>query len=464
MAIPTFVAAGTVSINDGSSTTVAYPAGWQAGDILLLHVIGSGLQTIPDGWYLVPNTRFTTSGTAENSQVYWRRAQAGDTDPMTLGTASSTDHREAVITAYRGCASQGDPWNQLNTSEQTPASASFSSGSVTTTVNDCLIVCLMYNGLDNVTGARMSSFANTSLTSVTEQVDQWTSTGGGGGLACATGGLASAGSSGTFTATSSSSSVHGYHIIALKPTGTEVPYTYAGPRFIARGAGSSTLGTALTLSLPSGVVENDILIMQIEHGGSLANVPSGWAHVTGSPQTGNVSSNYVTFWKRAIASEPNPSGMTATDHLVGQITAYRGCPTSGDPWHAVASGTDSNSDTTREMGAITTTINDCLILHLVADGSDNVTGQRLWQFLDYAVGTDHAQEASDHWSSDGGGGGVGGYVSELKTAAALAATSTTSDVGNTSYWMTIALKKDDNAQADIVGQFQATWWQISGRI
>ena len=87
----------------------------------------------------------------------------------------------------------------------------------TTTIHDCLVVITAARGDDNA-GAAFSSWTNSDLANLTEQFDDGTTQGNGGGLAVVTGEKATAGSYGATTATLAVNSSKGFMTIALKPS------------------------------------------------------------------------------------------------------------------------------------------------------------------------------------------------------------------------------------------------------
>lgn len=219
MAMPTFVAAGTVF---GGITTGNFPlpAGWATNDILLLAIETNEGESIttPSGWAEVTGSPVEATGTGTRLTVLWRRAQASDGANVT--TNDPGDHIYGVILAFRGCPTTGDPWDVTSTSTETTSDTSVSITGATTTVADCLVVAMCARGLDN-TDPIFGSWANSDLSSVTEVSDDGTTQGSGGGIGIATGGKATAGAYGATTATLASASAKSMMTIALKPaTGT----------------------------------------------------------------------------------------------------------------------------------------------------------------------------------------------------------------------------------------------------
>lgn len=219
-AAPTFVAAGAVASGVGTIAP-AIPAGVLANDILLLFV-ESANQTISlttaNGFAEVttsPQGTGTAAGTAATRlAVYWKRATGSDSAPT---VADSGDHQVGRIIAIRGCKTSGDPWNVTPAGDvAATASTSVTIPGVTTSVNNCMIVVAVSNATDTTT-AQTSAWTNSNLSSLTERIDSNATAGNGGGFGVATGILATAGATGSTTATLATSSVQGRMCIALEP-------------------------------------------------------------------------------------------------------------------------------------------------------------------------------------------------------------------------------------------------------
>jgi len=219
MAIPSVRAVGTVASSTGAITP-GMPAGTLAGDILLLF-LGTRNQAITvsggtETWTQAADSPVTRGAavTGVRLTVFWARAsQDAPTSPT---TSDSGNMQQGRIIAISGCIASGDP------TDDTASDTNFGTISfpgVTTTVADCLVV---FAGVTSIPDAdsttEFSSFSFTGLTSITEQIDNTTSQGNGGGLCAASGGAPTATtySGGTCTAASGDSDNVGYSI-ALKP-------------------------------------------------------------------------------------------------------------------------------------------------------------------------------------------------------------------------------------------------------
>lgn len=229
MTIPSFRAAGTYASSAGAS--VGMPAGLTAGDLLII-VAESGNQNIntPAGFNslgsAIGNTG--TAGTSNRIDVFWKIATGSET---TTSIGGPSNHISAQSFAFSG-VNQGSPIHAFNNTGLNTASTAVSIAGVTTTKNDCLIFNIVGWATDTAT-AQASSWANASLSSVTERSDASTTNGNGGGFATATGGLATAGATGSTTATLATSSAQGKWTIAIEAF---QPLQYA----VGTAAGSAT--------------------------------------------------------------------------------------------------------------------------------------------------------------------------------------------------------------------------------
>jgi hypothetical protein len=151
---PTFVAAGTFAQTPGQ------PAGITTNDILVM--LATGATTTPAGW--------TLKVTGNELKVFWQR-YAG------VGSPTLAAGRKGQISAFRGCITSGDPFNAFGTvSEGEGAeSASSSPGSITTSVNNCLILALI--GGRETDGSGGSPSGGGSVNSITGPATTSTSAG-----------------------------------------------------------------------------------------------------------------------------------------------------------------------------------------------------------------------------------------------------------------------------------------------
>lgn len=216
MALPTFVAAGTVSAS-ATAITPGIPAGSAAGDIFILAIETTvpGTVTPPGSWAHVTGSPLQV-GTDCRLTVLWLRAVGSDSAPTVADTG---DHQLGRMIAVRGCIATGNPWDGTpGATTDAVRSTSCSIPTITTGVADCFVVgCISTDVPDSTGTAAFSSGANASLANFAERVDDHTSLGDGGAVGIFTGEKATAGVVSATTATCAASATKAHMQIALKP-------------------------------------------------------------------------------------------------------------------------------------------------------------------------------------------------------------------------------------------------------
>jgi hypothetical protein len=204
MSAPNYQATGAAISAVGA---VAWPT-HQANDIGLLVVECAGNQSVSlstaNGFAELPSSPVTADSSSAGTklQVFWCRATSSSmASPVLSGAAN---HCWARIITIRGCPTSGNPWNVSGTASKATASTTTTWPSITTIGANSLVLLLATRETDSAAAA-WSLPVNTNLTSITEQVDDGTITGNGGGMVVATGVRAVPGSIGTTTATVTSS-------------------------------------------------------------------------------------------------------------------------------------------------------------------------------------------------------------------------------------------------------------------
>ncbi len=218
--------------------------------------------------------------------------------------------------------------------------------------------------------------------------------------------------------------------------GTNIP-----PRVRSVAAAAASTG-AIKPPLPANVKEDDILVMFIETANQPVAVPSGWAHVAGSPvevASGNTTCLTV-LWKRAGASETAPDIADPGDHIIARVMAVSGCIKIGNPWDVAKAETELVSDTSASAPTATTTVDSCLVLTAIATGSDVSSSANVsaWTNPNLQALT----ERMDSWTAESGGGGFGVASGIKLKAGAIGATTATIAAPNFKALMTIALKPE----------------------
>lgn len=122
--------------------------------------------------------------------------------------------------------------------------------------------------------------------------------------------------------------------------------------------------TSISLTKPSGVTENDIMLAVINLEASDPTlVPDGWALVTFVNHGSSNLRNRV-YWKRAGASESGPYAWTcASQWAGGSMSTYSGATTSGNPWEGTPS-TAYGDSASPAFGSVTTTSDGAMLVAL----------------------------------------------------------------------------------------------------
>jgi len=275
-------------------------------------------------WTAVANSPQST-GTAANANatrltVFWSRYNGTQTAPV---TSDSGDHQIGRMIAVRGVETTGNPWDI--TAGGVEAGNNDTSGSIpgaTTTVANTLVVAAIATALPDATGTAVftnASWANASLTGVTERTDNSNAANNGGGLGIATGVKATAGLYNATTATLATSFVQGRMSSARRP-GTQV----------------------LTMTKPAGTGTNDVMVasfgFRTNQPGLSTDVgitpPAGWTLVRRLDNPGPTDNGLAVYQKVAGAAEPA--------NYTWELSCTATCATNG--FQAAAGGITSFSN------------------------------------------------------------------------------------------------------------------------
>ncbi|NTW89455.1 MAG: hypothetical protein HGB37_00895 [Candidatus Moranbacteria bacterium] len=214
--LPVFRAVGTSATGTGA-VNPGLPAGHVANDILILFVQSDNeAVTAPAGYTQIgPQHGSGTNATALGNRLamFWKRDSGSESAPT---VADSGDHTFAVIAAFSGCPTTGDPFKYIAGGEKSTASVTGTASGGQTTIDNSLVVVAFANSVDGATSTMYSGWTNASLSSVTEIFDTGVADGNGGSIGIMTGAKASAGSVSSTTVTETSA-VDAYTTIALLP-------------------------------------------------------------------------------------------------------------------------------------------------------------------------------------------------------------------------------------------------------
>jgi hypothetical protein len=129
--------------------------------------------------------------------------------------------------------------------------------------------------------------------------------------------------------------------------------------------------TSLSINMPSGTSENDIMLMWLTHkGAGYATVPAGWNLVA---QNISGSTRGELYWKRAGAGEAGPYSVTGlADTALGMIASYIGGLLSGTVIDV--SNSIANASGTYTTPQVTTTVPNALLVSSVHVGANSSVG------------------------------------------------------------------------------------------
>jgi hypothetical protein len=217
-----YISEGTAA-SGAAAIAVGLPTTRQTDDLLLL-VIETANQAVTlsgtdsANWLQVPSSpqgTGTAAGASATRITVFYRWVDGTEAGVTVN--DSGDHQVAQTICYRG-VDLTSPFNANAGSTRTTAGTTVTFPSVTTTVDNCRVLLIEAHSLpDSNNTAIVSGHTNANLTNIIEQLDQNTNAGNGGGFSLAEGLKATAGSTGTSTATVTTSSVGGMITLALRP-------------------------------------------------------------------------------------------------------------------------------------------------------------------------------------------------------------------------------------------------------
>lgn len=251
MAVPTYVDAGASDAGIGAITP-ALPTGYAIDDILFLLVetANEAVALPAGGWAELGDQANRATGTAAGTSatrlaVFWLRATSTSHSAPTV--ADSGNHNVGIVFAVRGCIATGNPWNTAASSIDATSDTSVSIAGVTTTVNDCLVLHAYTSSFDSGTDQLSGTPANATLTNVVTHFDANAAAGNGGTIILTSGTKATAGATGTLTATYLNAAVKGQLVVALQPA-TAVDHAAGVISVTGTGADAVAASTRETFS------------------------------------------------------------------------------------------------------------------------------------------------------------------------------------------------------------------------
>ncbi len=221
----------------------------------------------------------------------------------------------------------------------------------------------------------------------------------------------------------------------------------ATPTYVAAGSVASGTG-AITPALPSGIAEDDILLLFLETANQAISISDSkggtWTAVTNSPQgtgtaAGATATRLTVFWSRYNGTQTAPTTSDSGDHQLGRMIAIRGATTSGNPWDVTAGGVEATMDTSGSIAGATTTVDKTLVVTAIATSHPDASSTAKFSAWTNANLTS-VTERTDNSVTAGNGGGLG--VATGIRAATGAYGNTAVTLANSAYkgMMSIAIK------------------------
>jgi hypothetical protein len=274
----TFRPAGTLGTAGNNNVTPGLPAGWAANDIHLaiIETRDNVASTMPGGWTQLNSA---ISGGTHRATLYWRRAVAGDTDPLV--THSGGDAIVARIIGFRG-VSTTTAFDVANSFTVSAADFNTEAAGITTVSENAMLVFTAHMA-DNHTG----------ITAPTPSPGTWTQA--------------------FFSATGNGSdaAIAAYYSNLVAPPTSFGTITMERTGALAAVSHGALLAlrpapTSLTINKPTDTVTDDVMIASIAFRPHTATVPtpSGWTLVRRINNANAWANSLAVYRKTATGSEP----------------------------------------------------------------------------------------------------------------------------------------------------------------
>src|SRR3990172_6246388 len=218
------------------------------------------------------------------------------------------------------------------------------------------------------------------------------------------------------------------------------------PAYRSSGARNAST-TGMTVAAPTDHATDDIELLEIESaddGAVTLTTANGFVQVTGSPVSAPnadvLIATRLTCWWRRYSGQGDPVvNDDGINHVHGQIHAFSGCVTSGDPWDTTIGSHEEVEDQTGVITGGSTSVADCLIVLLAVSAKpDAVDNPRYsaWTNADLA----NLTECQDGSTNTGNGGAMAMATGEKASAGAFTDTTYTHSTSTYKAHLVIALK------------------------
>lgn len=232
-----------------------------------------------------------------------------------------------------------------------------------------------------------------------------------------------------------------------------VPYT--GPTWIGKSTAASSASAFNISFASSGRASGDRLFIAVMTANEAISAPSGFTEVaTYSPQSRGTAA--VAGGVRLTLFEKESVGTEGTVSIAdsGNIQYAVGFVVRGDGGVEINTGAGNNvaATTSGSFGGVTTSVDGCLIVHVVATDRDSTA--QSWSGV-ANTNLRNLTEQHDAGTTTNTGGGIAIFTGELPTAGATGDTTATQAASSAFCWITLALK---NVASDspVTGSLAAT--------
>jgi type II secretory pathway pseudopilin PulG len=192
-----------------------------------------------------------------------------------------------------------------------------------------------------------------------------------------------------------------------------------------RAASSNTsVNGSITITAPSGMAANDLLLAGLSYQGACMGTPTGWTLIRCDQNATGPTTSSI-FWKWATSSDVSTGSLTfstgGTSGTAGGIVAYTGADTTGSSPIDTSTGTSGTSTTaTTPANFSVGASNARLVTFFAARGNTTITP------TDPGTGNGGASSWAQNWSAKGGNSSK--YY--LTSAPALSTTAGSGTIGS----------------------------------
>ena len=208
--------------------------------------------------------------------------------------------------------------------------------------------------------------------------------------------------------------------------------------FISKGTWAWNTA-AISLNVPSGYQEGDLLLCFVESANEAVTIPSGWTECPSSP-IGNGTAGaagavrLTMFYKFASSSESAVTVADSGNHTTGLMTCWRGVD-STTPFNASANGVSADS-ASKSFPSVTTTVSNAMIINAIGLDNDSNSTNVVYSWAN--ANLESITELHDQTTATGAGGGFAIAYGIKATAGSIGNTTATAAI-RVDVYITLAL-------------------------